>query len=144
MCCMYVSVFWWWYWLALGCWMIYWGFSCTNTSKIKRENIYPNGHQFFGQKVYSEVLSSEYCPWLCPSLYDHSIPIFSGCFQQAYIPCHTAQIISSWCLEHYGLFNVLKWSPHSPALTTSQRAPLGCGVMGVFNEKQICNKYLML
>lgn len=47
----------------LACSMIYWGFSCTNTSKIKRDNIFPNGNQFLGQKVYSEVkMSSEYCP----------------------------------------------------------------------------------
>ncbi len=37
-------------------------------------------------------------------------------FQQDNAPCHKAQIISDWFLEHDNEFTLLKWPPHSPAL----------------------------
>ncbi len=58
----------------------------------------------------------EYCCWPCPSLYDYSVPIFYGYFQQDNTACHKAQIISDWFLEHDNEFTLLKWPPQSPDL----------------------------
>ncbi len=38
------------------------------------------------------------------------------CFQQDNAPCHKAQIISDWFLEHDNEFTLLKWPPQSPDL----------------------------
>ncbi len=37
-------------------------------------------------------------------------------FQQENAPCHKAQIISDWFLEHDNEFTLLKWPPQSPDL----------------------------
>ncbi len=58
----------------------------------------------------------EYCCWPCPSLYDYSVPVFWCYFQQDNAPCHKAQIISDWFLEHDNEFTLLKWPPQSPDL----------------------------
>ncbi len=58
----------------------------------------------------------EYCCWPCPSLYDYSVPIFWCYFQQDNAPCHKAQIIPDWFLEHINVFTLLKWPPQSPDL----------------------------
>ncbi len=39
-----------------------------------------------------------------------------GYFQQDNAPCHKAQIISEWFLEHENEFTLLKWPPQSPDL----------------------------
>ncbi len=39
-----------------------------------------------------------------------------GYFQQDNSPCHKAQIISDWFLEHDNEFTLLKWPPQSPDL----------------------------
>ncbi len=39
-----------------------------------------------------------------------------GYFLQDNAPCHKAQIISDWFLEHDNEFTLLKWPPHSPDL----------------------------
>ncbi len=39
-------------------------------------------------------------------------------FQQDNAPCHKAQIISDWFLEHDSEFTLLKWPPQSPDLNT--------------------------
>ncbi len=39
-----------------------------------------------------------------------------GYFQQDKAPCHKAQIISDWFLEHDNEFTLLKWPPQSPDL----------------------------
>ncbi len=39
-----------------------------------------------------------------------------GYFQQDNAPCHKAQIISDWFLEHDNEFTLLIWPPHSPDL----------------------------
>ncbi len=58
----------------------------------------------------------EYCCWPCPSLDDYSVPIFWCYFQKNNAPCHKAQIISDWFLEHDNEFTLLKWPPQSPDL----------------------------
>ncbi len=37
-------------------------------------------------------------------------------FQQDNAPCHKAQILSDWFLEHDNEFTLLKWPPQSPDL----------------------------
>ncbi len=39
-----------------------------------------------------------------------------GYIQQDNAPCHKAQIISDWFLEHDNEFTLLKWPPQSPDL----------------------------
>ncbi len=39
-----------------------------------------------------------------------------GYFQQDNAPCHKAQIISDWFLEHDNEFTLLKWPPPRPVL----------------------------
>ncbi len=39
-----------------------------------------------------------------------------GYFLQDNAPCHKAQIISDWFLEHDNEFTLLKWPPQSPDL----------------------------
>ncbi len=39
-------------------------------------------------------------------------------FQQDNAPCHKAQIISDWFLEHDNEFTLLKWPPQSPDLNS--------------------------
>ncbi len=43
-------------------------------------------------------------------------PSTDGYFQQENAPCHKAQIISDWFLEHDNVFTLLKWPPQSPDL----------------------------
>ncbi len=43
-------------------------------------------------------------------------PSSDGYFQQDNAPCHKAQIISDWFLEHDNAFTLLKWPPQSPDL----------------------------
>ncbi len=43
-------------------------------------------------------------------------PSFNGYIQQDNAPCHKAQIISDWLLEHDNEFTLLKWPPQSPDL----------------------------
>ncbi len=43
-------------------------------------------------------------------------PSSDGYFQQDNAPCHKAQIISDWFLEHDNEFTLLKWPPQSPDL----------------------------
>ncbi len=43
-------------------------------------------------------------------------PSSDGYFQQDNAPCHKAQIISYWFIEHDNEFTLLKWSPSSPDL----------------------------
>ncbi len=54
-------------------------------------------------------------------VYDHVHPFMTtvyptsdGYFQQDNAPCHKAQIISDWFLEHDNEFTLLKWPPQSP------------------------------
>ncbi len=43
-------------------------------------------------------------------------PSSDGYVQQDNAPCHKAQIISDWFLEHDNEFTLLKWPPQSPDL----------------------------
>ncbi len=52
-------------------------------------------------------------------------PSSDGYFQRDNAPCHKAQIISDWFLEHDNEFTLLKWPPVTKS--QSNRAHLGCG-----------------
>ncbi len=43
-------------------------------------------------------------------------PSSDGYFQQYNAPCHKAEIISDWFLEHDNELTLLKWPPQSPDL----------------------------
>ncbi len=47
-------------------------------------------------------------------------PYFDGYFQQDFAPCHKAQIISDWFLEHENEFPLLKRPPQSPDLNPKE------------------------
>jgi len=71
--------------------------------------------------IYSCHTLGPLVPIPCPSLYvhplyDYSVPSSDGYFQQDNAPCHKAQIISDWFLEHNNEFTLLKWPPQSPDL----------------------------
>ncbi len=58
-------------------------------------------------------------------------PSSDGYFQQDSAPCHKAQIISDWFLEHDNEFTLLKWPPQSPDLNPKEQL---CDVV----EREIC------
>ncbi len=58
-------------------------------------------------------------------------PSSDGYFQQDNAPCHKAQIISDWFLEHDNEFTLLKWPPQSPDLNPIEHL---CDVV----EREIC------
>ncbi len=78
----------------------------------------------FSWHTLGPLLSIEHC--LNATAYlrfvaDHVHPFMTtvysssdGYFQQDNAPCHKAQIISDWFLEHDNEFTLLKWPPHSP------------------------------
>ncbi len=47
-------------------------------------------------------------------------PSSDGYFQKDNAPCHKAQILSDWFLEHDNEFTLLKWPPQSPDLNPIQ------------------------
>ncbi len=61
--------------------------------------------------AYLSIVADHVHPFMTtvyPSSDDH--------FQQDNAPCHKAQIISDWFLEHENEFTLLKWPPRSPDL----------------------------
>ncbi len=58
----------------------------------------------------------EYCCWPCRPFITTVYPSSNDYFQQDNAPCHKAQIISDWFLEHDNEFTLLKWPPQSPDL----------------------------
>ncbi len=72
-------------------------------------------------------------------------PSSDGYFQEDNEPCHKAQIISDWFLEHDNEFTLLKWPPHSPDLNPIEQwfspggARVGYRMGGKINRKEkIC------
>ncbi len=48
-------------------------------------------------------------------------PSSDGYFQKDNAPCHKAQLISDWFLEHENEFTLLKWPPQSPDLNPTEK-----------------------
>ncbi len=61
--------------------------------------------------VYLSIVAEHVHPFMT-TVYASS----DGYFQQDNRPCHKAQIISDWFLEHDNEFTLLKWPPQSPDL----------------------------
>ncbi len=61
--------------------------------------------------VYLSIVADHVHPFMT-TVYSSS----DGYFQQDNAPCHKAQIISDWFLEHDNEFTLLKWPPQSPDL----------------------------
>ncbi len=60
--------------------------------------------------VYLSIVSDHVHPFM--TTVNHLLMYF----QQDNAPCHKAQIISDWFLEHDNEFTLLKWPPQSPDL----------------------------
>ncbi len=61
--------------------------------------------------AYQSIVADHVHPFMT-TMYASS----DGYFQQDNAPCHKAQIISNWFLEHDNEFTLLKWPPQSPDL----------------------------
>ncbi len=61
--------------------------------------------------AYPSIVADHVHPFMT-SVY----PSSEGYFQQDNAPCHKAQIITDWFLEHDNEFTLLKWPPQSPDL----------------------------
>ncbi len=61
--------------------------------------------------VYLSIVADHVHPFMT-TVYTSS----DGYFQQDNAPCHKAQTISDWFLEHDNEFTLLKWPPQSPDL----------------------------
>ncbi len=65
----------------------------------------------FNATAYLSIVADHVHPFMT-TVY----PSSDGYFQQDNAPCHKAQIISDWFLEHDNKFTLLKWPPQSPDL----------------------------
>ncbi len=65
----------------------------------------------FNATAYLSIVADHVYPFMT-TVY----PSSDGYFQQDNAPCHQAQIISDWFLEHDNEFNLLKRPPQSPDL----------------------------
>ncbi len=66
----------------------------------------------FNATAYLSIVADHVHPFMT-TVYTSS----DGYFQQNNAPCHKAQIISDWFLEHDNEFTLLKWPPQSPDLS---------------------------
>ncbi len=77
-------------------------------------------------------------------------PSSDGYFQQDNAPCHKAQIISNWFLEHDNEFTVLQWLPQSPDLNPTPHlwdvVEWEIGIMDVqpTNLQQLCDAIMSI
>ncbi len=67
-------------------------------------------------------------------------------FQQDNAPCHKAQIISDWFLEHDNKFTLLKWPPQSPDLNPTEHYGMWWNerFTSWMCRRQICSNCVML
>ncbi len=65
--------------------------------------------------VYLSIIADHVLPFMT-TVYTSS----DEYFQQDNAPCHKAQIISDWFLEHDNEFTLLKWPPQSPDLNPTE------------------------
>ncbi len=65
--------------------------------------------------VYLSIVADDVHPFMT-TVY----PSSDEYFQQDNAPCHKAQIISDWFLEHDNEFTFLKWPPQSPDLNPTE------------------------
>ncbi len=73
-------------------------------------SLVPIGHHL-SATAYLSIIADHVHPFMT-TVY----PSSDGYFQPDNAPCHKAQIISDWFLEHDNEFTLLKWPPQSPDL----------------------------
>ncbi len=100
--CLNCSGWWWW---CNSVWDISWH---TLGSLIPIEHC-------LNTTVYLSIVDDHVHPFMT-TVY----PSSDGYFQQDNAPCHKAQIISDWFLEHDNEFTLLKWPPQSPDLNPTE------------------------
>ncbi len=108
--------------------LIYWDFhaqpSLGFTEKGQKKRKYPvsgscvdeNALLMTSRSEVNEVEVRGEWTLLTMSFMTTVYPSSDGYFQQDNAPCHKAQIISDWFLEHDNEFTLLKWPPQSPDL----------------------------
>uniref|UniRef100_A0A3B3CGX4 Transposase Tc1-like domain-containing protein n=1 Tax=Oryzias melastigma TaxID=30732 RepID=A0A3B3CGX4_ORYME len=67
--------------------------------------------QCYDATAYLSIVADHVHPFM-----SSVFPSSDGYFQQDNTPCHKADIISDWLLEHDNEFTVFKWPPQSPDL----------------------------
>ncbi len=92
---------WWWRWCN-GVWDIFYIHTLGPLVPIEH---------CLNATVYLSIVADHVHPFMT-TVYTSS----DGYFQQDNAPCHKAQIISDWFLEHDNEFTLLKWPPQSPDL----------------------------
>jgi len=92
---------WWWWWWCNGGGI----FSWHTLGPLE-----PIEHHL-NATVYLSIVADYVHPFMT-TVY----PSSDSYFQQDNAPCHKAQIISDWFLEHDNEFTLLKWPPQSPDL----------------------------
>ncbi len=82
---------------------------CSNIQMVG--SILPCLNDCLNATAYLSIVADHVHPFIT-TVY----PFSDGYFQQDNTPCHKAQIISDWFLEHDNEFTFLKWPPQSPDL----------------------------
>ncbi len=77
-------------------------------------NLVPIEHRL-NATAYPSIVADHVHPFMTTEY-----PSSDAYFQQDNAPCHKAQIISDWFLEHDNEFTLLKWPPQSPDLNPIQ------------------------
>ncbi len=86
-----------------------WCWWCNGVGGIFLAQLVPTEH-CLNTTVYLSIVADHVHPFMT-TVY-HLLMYF----QQDNAPCHKAQIISDWFLEHDNEFTLLKWPPQSPDL----------------------------
>ncbi len=87
--------------------------------------------------AYLSIVADHFHP-LMTTVY----PSSDAYFQQDNAPCHKAQIISDWFLEHDNELTLLKWPPQSPDLNPIEH--IWDVVEREIRSQQICSDCVML
>ncbi len=87
-----------------------WRWGCNGVGDIFLAHFVPIEH-CLNATAYLSIVADHVHPFMTTV---H--PSSDGYFQQDNAPCHKAQIISDWFLEHDNEFSLLKWPPQSPDL----------------------------
>ncbi len=120
-----------------------WWWWCNGVGDIFLAHLVPIEHRL-NATAYLSIVADHVHPFMT-TVYTSS----DGYFQQDNAPCHKAQIISDWFLEHDNEFTLLKWPPQSPDLNPTELfGTFGMWWNGRFASwmcsRQICSNCVML